>query len=307
MHTSLIICSRNRAEQLRLALAHLLTLDPLPPRFELILIDSASTDETVAVMRGFAASSPWPVTIRTADRQGLGHARNCGIRAAQGELLVFTDDDCYLAPDYFTHLLAAMGGAAHDFGGGDVRLFDPADAPVSIAHYGLTRIIPPHSVLPPGLILGANFFFLRHVFMAAGLFRDDLGSGTPYPCEDAEMVARASRLGFSGVLLPEAICHHHHRRRPGTTEMDRLIREYDAGAGAYYALMLAAGERSIWDLWAARSLPTGDLSLWPARSLERLQREMQSAANLLADLLEARHSHDAPTFAATPADCRLPC
>lgn len=296
MHASLILCSRDRAARLAPTLEALLGLAWVPDAFELVLVDSVSTDGTAELMGAFARAAPWPVVLCRAERPGLGCARNVGIRAAAGELLVFTDDDCYLDPAYFIELLTAMASGQHDFGAGGVRLFDPADAAISISQFYRRLVIPPDSAVPAGWIHGANFFFLRKVFAEAGMFRDDFGSGTPYPSEDIEMFARASRAGFRGVLLPEAFCHHHHGRRPGTPDLARLLRDYDWGRGGYYAAMLAAGERRVWDIWAAGSLRAQGDAL-PRHALIRLRREMEAAAAFLDDLLEGRSTLRPPALA----------
>jgi glycosyltransferase involved in cell wall biosynthesis len=66
-------------------------------------------------------------------KRGLSRAHNRALRAAQGELLAFTDDDCRLSKDYVNDLLR------HDAAdtelvlrGGRIELGDPTDLPLTI-------------------------------------------------------------------------------------------------------------------------------------------------------------------------------
>jgi glycosyltransferase involved in cell wall biosynthesis len=64
------------------------------PSFEVIVVDDASTDDSVEVIRRFPCR-----LIRLARRHGAAGARNTGAAHARGELLFFTDSDCLLRED----------------------------------------------------------------------------------------------------------------------------------------------------------------------------------------------------------------
>ena len=49
-----------------------------------------------------------PLTVVTEQRPGLGRARNRGWRAAAGELVAFTDDECYPSEDYLDRVAACF-------------------------------------------------------------------------------------------------------------------------------------------------------------------------------------------------------
>jgi len=63
--------------------------------FELILVDDCSRDRTARI----AASHPCKV-LRMPQNRGPARCRNEGARSALGEILVFTDSDCEVAPDW---------------------------------------------------------------------------------------------------------------------------------------------------------------------------------------------------------------
>ena len=276
---SLIVCTRNRAPQLRGMLAALLESDLARNEVEVVLVDSASTDDTPQVIAQFAANTG-ARAVRV-EQAGLGLARNAGIERSSGRLLVFTDDDCYVAATYFSTLRTNFDSSKYQYGMGSVLLFDPTDDR-RVANYTIDakRELPPYSLLPAGAIQGANMFFLREVFERAGLFDARLGAGTPFPCEDIEMAARASLAGFTGVQLPEPAVYHHHGRKAGSPEAQETLRQYDFGRGAYYASLLSRGVPAAWDLWKACS---GPLPGQPpdAQQIERLERELDAARRLL--------------------------
>jgi hypothetical protein len=285
---SLVICSRNRAAQLATMLERLDKSDLARGAVEINLIDSASTDGTQAVMQAYKDTCGLPVNIGRADRPGLSLARNTGINLSTGEVIVFSDDDCYIDPHYFTGLAQAWNGKSFQYGGGQILPFNPDDDPASASLVIKQRTdIPPRSFLPSGIIQGANMFFAREVFRRAGLFNESMGAGTPFACEDIEMCTRASLLGFSGVLLPELVVLHDHGRKRGSAEAEQTRQDYDFGRGAYYASFMLAGHPPIWELWARQTHLRGAAPN-PAPDMARLAREMDGARAYLEFIAKAK-------------------
>jgi glycosyltransferase involved in cell wall biosynthesis len=280
MHTSLIICTRNRAGQLRQTLRALLGLAWVPDSLEVILVDTDSADDTKDVMAAFVAEAPWRVRILNTSRRGISVARNSGIVAADGDLIVCVDDDCLIDPQYFLHLIPAVQSGRFAYGAGGVVLHNPLDAAIAVSSFRQETIIQPRSIIPPGLVHGANLFFLRGVFEKAGMFNEYMSGGSRL-AEDVEMATRASMSGFTGVLFPAAFVRHHHQRRPNSPELAEMIVHYERSGGAYYAALLSDGHADALKLWADRvGVLRGNLS--QRRLNERLQREFQSAAEFLA-------------------------
>ncbi|HVT55823.1 MAG TPA: hypothetical protein VHD34_07210, partial [Xanthobacteraceae bacterium] len=145
-------------------------------------------------------------------------------------------------------------------------------------------LIPPGTALPTGTFQGANIFFLREVFEKAGKFRDDMGSGTPFPCEDIEFGARCSFAGLTGVLTPLVKVYHHHRRKFGSKEAAETLVGYDSGRGAYYGSLVIDGRTEAWKLWLATTYMQGKT---PSRAvLQRIEREFRGAADYIRFRLE---------------------
>ncbi len=281
MKLSHIICSRNRATRLAVTLSKIDPQSLARHNVDLVFVDSASDDSgaTLAVMKAFATQTPTPVCVLRAERAGLSTARNVGLRAASGELITFTDDDCYLDDNYYDALLRDFDALQCQYGMGQILLFDPSDDNrVAFCALSNKDTIQPRTLLPGGMIQGANMFFLRRIFEEVGNFSEDLGAGTPFPCEDIEFATRASFAGFTGALLPSVIVYHHHERKPGSLESDATLRGYDTGRGAYYAIALTRGLNECWQLWSRQSQSNGPMSKALAAKLER---EFRGAADYL--------------------------
>lgn len=272
---SIVICTRNRAGQLRGTLDSLMAMSTTRT-WEAVLVDNASTDGTADVIQRASELEPRIRYFRE-DRIGLGAARDRGWREARSSLISLTDDDCYLAEDYVDAVIAAFEGRP-DVGvlGGRILLFDPADARITIDERDHPEEIAPRSFVVAGAVKGANLSFRREALEAIGGFDPELGAGTPFPCEDIDAVAAVLWAGFKGRYDPRPLVLHHHRRRP--PDVPRLRAGYDRGRGAYYAKFLLRPECRR--AYAAGWLGEVRKHLNGA-GLARLFRELRSAAAYL--------------------------
>ena len=99
---SVIICTRNRPQQLVGALAAVARLDPA--QAEVVVVDNTPRDgRTGQVVDTFPG-----VRYVCEPVPGLSVARNAGVRASTGELLAFTDDDARPSPGWIAHLATAF-------------------------------------------------------------------------------------------------------------------------------------------------------------------------------------------------------
>lgn len=250
---SLVICTRDRAESLRRCLDRLPASNLAAQDGELVLVDNGSSGRTPTVMRRFAEEAACPVAIVTEPVAGLSRARNAGVRRAEGDTIVFTDDDCYLGEDYVQTARRIFDEASFSYCGGRILLYDSSDAAYGVQDQETFELIPPRSFIPPGYIQGANLVVHRRVFDEIGLFDPNLGAGTPFRCEDIDFVARASQAGFTGAHVPELVVYHHHGRKPGE-DIHSLDAANDYACGAYYAKFLRRGHLSYLRGWLAEGL-----------------------------------------------------
>jgi GT2 family glycosyltransferase len=106
MRLSVIIATRNRAALLARALESLAE-QRAAPEFEAIVVDNGSRDGTAELVRERAASAPFALRLVTVPAPNRGAARNAGIAASVGALVVFVDDDVWLPQGFLAAHAAA--------------------------------------------------------------------------------------------------------------------------------------------------------------------------------------------------------
>ena len=241
MNLSMVIATRDRASQLEEALEFFIRLQ-CQQAWELVIVDNASSDATPQILADFGRRFPGDIRLLRHERPGLGGARNVGWRAARGEIIVFTDDDCYPEADYLTQISSCFSDPRYGFVGGRVLLHDPSDYPITIQLSDRRVEFPPRSFIPPGQIHGANFAFRREVLELIGGFDERLGAGTRYQsAEDTDAMARVSAAGRWGLYDPGPTVRHHHRRREGE-DIQRMKKAHGIGTGAYFIKCIANPE-----------------------------------------------------------------
>ena len=104
---SAVVCTHNRAAFLRQALNSLAGQTLVRTRYEVIVVNNGSTDETLATVREFCQVDQRQCAVRLVDEPalGLGYARNTGWKAAQGQYIAFMDDDARADPGWLERAL----------------------------------------------------------------------------------------------------------------------------------------------------------------------------------------------------------
>jgi glycosyltransferase involved in cell wall biosynthesis len=99
---TLAICTWNRAAMLDRLLGELRALTvPAGEALEIVVVNNASTDHTDDVIH---KHTNWlPVRRAFEPTAGIAHARNRALREANGELILWTDDDMAVPADWLTH------------------------------------------------------------------------------------------------------------------------------------------------------------------------------------------------------------
>lgn len=240
---SLIICSRDRCRQLARCLESVRHLTFAGP-WELIIVDNGSTDETAAVTQKFIENGE--VQARYLFEPGAGKSRglNTALGIARGQILAFTDDDCYPAPDFLSQVWSAFEDPRVGYIGGRILLHDPTDHPITINESTTPRTFSAGSFVCAGSVQGANMAFRRAVLLEIGGFDPLFGPGATFAAEEIEAVARASAAGWKGLYRPEVVVSHHHGRK--SSDAPSLWKYYGIGRGAFHTKLLLKNHKFLW-------------------------------------------------------------
>jgi glycosyltransferase involved in cell wall biosynthesis len=106
---SIIICCYNSAKRLTVTLEHIAKQEVVFGRnWELIIIDNASTDNTLAVAKSEGENYNLKLKIFYEAAPGLSSARKRGVKESLYSYVIFCDDDNWLFPDYLNQAFEAI-------------------------------------------------------------------------------------------------------------------------------------------------------------------------------------------------------
>ena len=172
---SVIVCTYNRAGLLGKCLDSLVKQRIGPDRFEVIVVDNNSRDNT----REIAAQYQDKLTTLKyvfEGNQGLSYARNRGCAEAKAEYLIYLDDDAVVPPDYLSNIARVIEEYAPDIMGGPVYPYYTSRKPRWFKDEYETRKYQAESGFSTrGSVSGGNFIIRKSVLEKAGLFDVNLG------------------------------------------------------------------------------------------------------------------------------------
>lgn len=109
LSASIVIATKDRAQYLQAALQSLCEQVDAPP-FEVVVVDNGSTDETPQIVERMRDVCSYSLTYLYEERPNRGAARNRGILAASGTVIVFVDDDVWIPNGFVAAHVAAHEG-----------------------------------------------------------------------------------------------------------------------------------------------------------------------------------------------------
>jgi glycosyltransferase involved in cell wall biosynthesis len=244
-HVSVNVCTYNRHRLLREALEGLLAqqLDDAI-RYEVIVVDNNSTDETRQVVDEFIGRGHDRLRYVFEQQQGLSYARNAAVEASRAPIVAFTDDDVRVPPTWVQTIKRTLDRHPEvDCVGGKIMPLWPAPppvwlterhwAPLAIVDYGdLPFYVSTHKRL---CLLTANMAIRKEVLEGIGRFRPELQrvQNRVGSMEDHELLMRLWKSQRQGMYVPELVVAAH-------IEIDRLAKAYHRrwhfGHGYFYAV-----------------------------------------------------------------------
>jgi len=175
---------------------------------EYLLVDNGSHDRTGRLLEEAQQTAVLPLQCLQENRiQSSYAARNTGIRAATGEILVFTDVDCRPQPDWLSHLIDPFSNPAIGVVAGEITALPGSSIWERYAerHQVLSqKHTLAHAYRPYGQT--ANLAIRRLALDQAGLFRPYLTTGG-----DADLCWRIQHQNWQIYFAEAAIVQHRHR------------------------------------------------------------------------------------------------
>jgi succinoglycan biosynthesis protein ExoA len=211
---SVILPVRNEEPYLARTLDMLLAQDYPAAHREFLVVDGESTDRTPKIAQSYADRDA-AIRLLSNPRRWSSAARNIGIRASQGDLILIVDGHCqihgnqhlrHLANAFASDQVACVGrpqpqdvsqASCLQQGIALARASRLGHHPDSFIYATRPRIAPAHSVA---------IAYRRWVFDRVGYFDENFDA-----CEDVELNHRVDRAGLSCLFDPRVAVHYHPR------------------------------------------------------------------------------------------------
>jgi glycosyltransferase involved in cell wall biosynthesis len=297
---SIIVPSYNQGRFIRRTLESILSQDYRP--IEIIVVDGASTDDTVAILREFERHPE--LTWVSEPDSGVVEAVNKGFAKARGELGgIQSSDDFYLAGAISAAVSALLGDPSLAFVFGDIAKVDAEGAEISrtnLAPYSLEAVLTLQTWIPQ-----PSTFFRMPLAKMLGGWREEV----PYAADTdlwLRMALQAPALKLDRLMAERSV---HEAQRD--TQGARIIRDYSLaidrlpglaaaprrvrGAARAGQLLISnryGSEMSEWEragrLWRAALAYPGLFARYPAHTFLPGGPAMRAAASRLARRLGVR-------------------
>ena len=198
---SIIVAVRNGADTIVACVESLLALQSARTH-EILVVDNDSSDDTRDRLLPYADR----VMLLTEPVRGAAAARNCGVRAARGACIAFTDADCVVDPGWLDALLEPLARPDVGIVGGRIIARTGANA---IERFG--EWIHDHQraieVDMHPYVISMSWASRRAVLFEAGLF--DVAM---LRAQDVDLSWRIQDLGYVLAYAPRAVIEHRNER-----------------------------------------------------------------------------------------------
>ena len=212
---SVIIPTYNRSALLSQTVETFLAQDYPAEKWELLLVDNASTDDTWSVITKLASRDDRIRGLKES-RKGAHFARNSGAVAARGGILYFTDDDMLAEPNLLSAIIEGFEAdpKVASVTGKVLPRWDTEppvwvlehcrNALLSLNDLGESLIVSDDD---PG-VFSCHQAVKRDAFMSAGGFNPDTNAGAFTGDNETGLNIKIKQLGFRFAYVGSAVTHH---------------------------------------------------------------------------------------------------
>jgi GT2 family glycosyltransferase len=205
---SVVVPVRDDAPSLRSLVASIAEQTLSASRYETVVVDNGSTDDTAEVARAAGAR------VVAVPQPSRARARNAGVAAAEHDLIAFVDADCIATPTWLEGLVGCAGRAPFVAGPVTVTTGDPPNA---VERLELLWRFEQEGWVREGWAATANLMVERAAFESIGGFDETYGSIG----EDADLCLRARDAGIALAYCSGAEILH-----PGEDELWPALKRF---------------------------------------------------------------------------------
>jgi glycosyltransferase involved in cell wall biosynthesis len=205
---SIIIPVYNDGNGIRDTLLSLFTQNYPGNKFEIIVVDNNSTDDTHKIILKTGLRFEGNIVIEKEKKTGSYTARNKGLQVSKGEIIAFIDSDMTVKPDWLQKCIKRMLREKADYLGCRIQI-RPSQNKLSLCErYDIALGFPVKDYMEiDGYAPTACLFVRRTVIDTVGKFDDRLLSGG-----DVDFGTRARNHKFKMFFDPENVMYHPARK-----------------------------------------------------------------------------------------------
>jgi len=263
---STIICTHNRDNLLSRAIESLIHQTMDKSRYEIIVVDNASTDRTRQVCESYAGIDNFRYIYE--GKAGLSIARNLGLAEAKGRYVAFLDDDAVASGEWLERIVNTFETAIPEpasVGGNILPIWevpipewfpDNRKSFLGLLDYGEKTI----TLKYPRVLFGTNMAFLKDTLLGAGGFRTDLGREKKYLLSGEEVDVFRT---FQEIKLP--VLYHPDITVSHLIPKERLTKKW------LYRRLYWQGRSNV-KMWSGQSW--GDILKEVGISLQKIGRKL---------------------------------
>lgn len=217
---SVVVPVYNGAQTIAACIESLLKQDYPADRFDIIVVENGSTDNTSEVVKRY------PVRLFHSFDQGPAPARNMGVSLSCADIIAFTDADCVAAPNWLSELIKPYADPQIGGSGGPIQAHEHVQRTLvevfSDQHSPLVNFEKGREFFMPDLYT-ANASYRRTLLNQVGGFDVRLVTG-----EDVDLAWRIQLgTGCKLAFAADAVIYHHHRAT--VKGLARQYRQYGFG------------------------------------------------------------------------------
>jgi glycosyltransferase involved in cell wall biosynthesis len=201
---SVVIATYNRSKMLSECLETLSKQTYPKSSYEVVIVNDGSKDDTEAFLARYQKECGFTLRYFTQENKGQGAAINLGITQSRGDIVCFTDDDCYADKDWIKNLAAGYTDESIGCVGGTII----SDEPRTLVEKYIDRkkFLVQENFLICGPVIGANTSYRKKPLLEVGGFDTELPIGL-----DGDLGIRVRLKGYKFYYAKDALVQHRHR------------------------------------------------------------------------------------------------